>query len=280
MIRETEGKDWVVQQVISEIKNLISAGQKRIILDGVYSWTEYKILKKEFPNTSFTLILGADKLPCGIKLMFSLASNVMMNQHSDLNDTQRILSDTSKCELIVNSDLFYTSSVRWSDIVLPGASLFETEYIPSVWNSDDYVLYANQCTQPLFGSVFEYEWMKLVAKDMGLYEAFTDGCETRQDWSRKIYNEDLLPREPELPDFDTFMERGGHMYSGPCDEPVAFRKQIRDGVPFATPSGKIEIFSKQLFDMHKPDIGGIPKWFDGPEGPTDYAGLNKYPLQT
>ncbi len=224
-------------------------------------------------------IKGADKLPCGIKLMFSLASNVMMNQHSDLNDTQRILSDTSKCELIVNSDLFYTSSVRWSDIVLPGASLFETEYIPSVWNSDDYVLYANQCTQPLFGSVFEYEWMKLVAKDMGLYEAFTDGCETRQDWSRKIYNEDLLPREPELPDFDTFMERGGHMYSGPCDEPVAFRKQIRDGVPFATPSGKIEIFSKQLFDMHKPDIGGIPKWFDGPEGPTDYAGLNKYPLQ-
>ena len=244
----------------------------------VFLWS--KIIDKwETMTAEEDGIKGADKLPCGIKLMFSLASNVMMNQHSDLNDTQRILSDTSKCELIVNSDLFYTSSVRWSDIVLPGASLFETEFIPSVWNSDDYVLYANQCTQPLFGSVFEYEWMKLVAKDMGLYEAFTDGCETRQDWSRKIYNEDLLPREPELPDFDTFMERGGHMYSGPCDEPVAFRKQIRDGVPFATPSGKIEIFSKQLFDMHKPDIGGIPKWFDGPEGPTDYAGLNKYPLQ-
>ena len=50
MIRETEGKDWVVRQVISETKDLISAGQKRIVLDGVYSWTEYKTLKHEFPG--------------------------------------------------------------------------------------------------------------------------------------------------------------------------------------------------------------------------------------
>lgn len=50
MIRETEGKDWVVQQAIAETKDLIEAGQKRIILDGVYSWTEYKILKHEFPG--------------------------------------------------------------------------------------------------------------------------------------------------------------------------------------------------------------------------------------
>ncbi len=50
MIRETEGKDWVVRQVIAETKDLISAGQKRIILDGVYSWTEHKTLKHEFPQ--------------------------------------------------------------------------------------------------------------------------------------------------------------------------------------------------------------------------------------
>ena len=45
-IREREGKDWVVRQAIGEIKDLIEAGQKRIILDGVYSWAEYKILKQ------------------------------------------------------------------------------------------------------------------------------------------------------------------------------------------------------------------------------------------
>ena len=50
MIRETEGKDWVVRQVIEEVHNLIAAGQRRIVLDGVYSWTEYKTLRKEFPG--------------------------------------------------------------------------------------------------------------------------------------------------------------------------------------------------------------------------------------
>ena len=60
-IRETEGKDWVVRQVIAETKDLIAAGQKRIILDGVYSWTEYKILKHEFPHNITFIGIVADK---------------------------------------------------------------------------------------------------------------------------------------------------------------------------------------------------------------------------
>lgn len=61
MIRETEGKDWVVKQVISEVKDLIEAGQKRIILDGVYSWTEYKTLKHEFPGKLVFLAVVVNK---------------------------------------------------------------------------------------------------------------------------------------------------------------------------------------------------------------------------
>ena len=61
MIRETEGKDWVVRQVIAEAKDLIAAGQKRIILDGVYSWTEYKTLKREFPTNLTFLSIVVDK---------------------------------------------------------------------------------------------------------------------------------------------------------------------------------------------------------------------------
>ena len=47
-IRQKEGKDFVVNRAIKEAKDLIAAGQKRVILDGVYSWTEYKILRKEW----------------------------------------------------------------------------------------------------------------------------------------------------------------------------------------------------------------------------------------
>ena len=60
-IREKEGKDWVVNQVIAEAKDLINAGQKRIILDGVYSWTEYKILKHEFPKCLTFIAVVVDK---------------------------------------------------------------------------------------------------------------------------------------------------------------------------------------------------------------------------
>ncbi|MBQ3353363.1 AAA family ATPase [Candidatus Saccharibacteria bacterium] len=60
-IREKEGKDWVVNQVIAEAKDLIAAGQKRIVLDGVYSWTEYQILKKEFPRAITFVAIVVDK---------------------------------------------------------------------------------------------------------------------------------------------------------------------------------------------------------------------------
>ncbi len=61
MIRKTEGKDWVVKQAIEETKDLIAAGQKRIVLDGVYSWTEYKILKREFLKSLSVVAIVVDK---------------------------------------------------------------------------------------------------------------------------------------------------------------------------------------------------------------------------
>lgn len=49
-IRATEGHDWVGRQAVAEAKDLIAAGQKTIVLDGLYSWTEYKLFKNEFPG--------------------------------------------------------------------------------------------------------------------------------------------------------------------------------------------------------------------------------------
>lgn len=49
-IREREGKDYVVKRAVAEARDLIAAGQHRIILDGLYTWTEYKILRREFPG--------------------------------------------------------------------------------------------------------------------------------------------------------------------------------------------------------------------------------------
>lgn len=222
-----------------------------------------------------------DRMPCGIKLLFNMSSNVLINQHSDINDTMRILSDTSKCEMIVLSDIFLTPSARWADYVLPAPSLFENATIPNVWATDDYVLYCDKAIEPIFGSKFEYLWIKEIARHLGLYEEFTDGHEDADGWAETCY-EDLRTRETELPDWETFKAKGGYMYKeNECIVP--FKDNIEKGIPFETPSGKIEIFSKQLYDLgietgYSEEIGGVPVHFQLTEGPEDPL-LDKYPLQ-
>jgi dephospho-CoA kinase len=49
-IRKREGKDFVMRRIIKEIHDIVDAGQHRIVLDGLYTWSEYKLLKQEFPG--------------------------------------------------------------------------------------------------------------------------------------------------------------------------------------------------------------------------------------
>lgn len=58
--REINGKDAVAKKIVEQIRHLADAGQHRIIADGIYTWTEYKILKHEFPGE---LVLAATVAP-------------------------------------------------------------------------------------------------------------------------------------------------------------------------------------------------------------------------
>lgn len=60
-LREHEGKDFVVNRIVTQIRGLIDAGQRRIIADGLYTWTEYKILKREFPGELTVVAVVAPK---------------------------------------------------------------------------------------------------------------------------------------------------------------------------------------------------------------------------
>lgn len=54
-VREEHGKDFVAKEMVKQIENLAAAGQRHIIADGLYTWTEYQVLKKAFPG-ELTLI--------------------------------------------------------------------------------------------------------------------------------------------------------------------------------------------------------------------------------
>lgn len=243
-----------------------------------FLWTD-AILRGTEMTSKNDGVQGVDKLKSNIKMIINLAGNTLINQHSDINRTIEILKDTSKCEFIVCSDLFMTPSAKFADILLPGTSVFEGVNITTPWSQGDYIMYNNQAIEPLFDGRFEYDWLKEVAEKIGLKEKFTEGHETVEEWVKAIY-EETRKNEPELPPFDEFTKRGVYKYK-PRDSYIAFKEQIEDfdNNPFPTPSGKIEIFSKTLYDLNNPkEIPAIPKYIDAFEGINDPK-REAFPLQ-
>jgi len=78
-------------------------------------------------------------------------------------------------------------------------------------------------------------------------------------------------RFPDLPTLDDFVEKNLGAWSNPVTKPaIAFEDFRRDPetYPLDTPSGKIEIFSTQLYDCHNPaEIPPIPKYIQEWEHP-------------
>jgi anaerobic dimethyl sulfoxide reductase subunit A len=224
-------------------------------------------------------IQGVKSLGSNIKLMFNLAGNTLVNQHSDINNSIRILKDKAKCELIVCSDVFMTPSAKFADILLPAPSFLEEDNIAPPWRAGHYLLCNNKVIEPIFGCRTEYDWLSDVAKRLGLWEQWSEGRIQHTHWLEYLYNK-LRKDKPELPEYAVFKQRGGHTYENAAPY-IAYKEQIHkpEHIKFSTPSGRIEIFSKQLFDMNKhEEIPAIPRYVPCPEGPEDPA-IHKYPLQ-
>lgn len=60
-MRAKHGKDIFIRLAADQMHNLIDAGQRRIVFDGLYMWTEYKHLKHEFPGELLTVAIVASK---------------------------------------------------------------------------------------------------------------------------------------------------------------------------------------------------------------------------
>jgi anaerobic dimethyl sulfoxide reductase subunit A len=243
-----------------------------------FLWTEAIVRGSEMTSDQDG-VRDANKLDSDIKMIFNLAGNTLINQHSDINRTSSILRDTSRCEFIVCSDLFMTPSARFADILLPGTSMFEGENIGRPWLEGDYILYCNKSVEPLFECRFEYDWLSDLSRLMGCYDEFTQGGKNLRERLMDSY-EELRSEAPDMPDFNSFRSSGVCRYKETTDF-VAFRENVLDPdkCPFPTPSGKIEIFSPRLHNRDNPlEIPAIPKYVPSFEGPQDPR-IKKYPLQ-
>lgn len=242
----------------------------------VFLWSE--AVSRGHEMTALDGVKGDASRMTDIKMILNLAGNSLINQHSDINATAALLRDASKCEFIVCSDLFMTSSAKFADILLPGTSMFEEEALVPPWHFGDFLGYCSKIMEPLYESRFEYDWLSEVAEKLGLGEAFTEGRTTGQ-WLEYLY-QDLRLKETELPDYETFKAAGIYRYQHHPGR-IAFKAQREDPEqnPFPTPSGKIEIFSEMVWNTpFKEPFPAIPRYVEPPEG-AESPLTEKYPLQ-
>lgn len=60
-LRATEGNDFIVKRIIDQIHHLADAGQRHIVAESLYSWTEYKALVHAFPGQLTVVAVVAPK---------------------------------------------------------------------------------------------------------------------------------------------------------------------------------------------------------------------------
>lgn len=221
---------------------------------------------------------GADALKSNIRMLFCLAGNYLANQNPDLTQAVKVLEDPSKIEFIVVSDLYMTPSAKYADILLPETSFMERWNIGETWGTANYLMLSEKLVEPDFERRSDYDWIRDVAAHLDVEQAFSEG-RTEKQWIEHIWEQTRLSMPDEnLPDFTQLQVKRHHLFK--TKPYVAFEENIRDpqNHPFPTPSGKIEIFSKRLYDMHHPEIPALSHYVPAHEGSEDALTLD-FPLQ-
>jgi anaerobic dimethyl sulfoxide reductase subunit A len=158
----------------------------------------------------------------------------------------------------------------FADIILPACTQFETWGVEDGWKYGDEVILQPKLVDPPGESKSDYQICADLAERVGIGEAFTEGRDEK-DWVEWCLDVFRSTRIPELPTLDEFIEKNLGAYSNPVtNSKIAFADFRADPTkyPLNTPSGKIEIFSKKLHDMGKPnEIPAVPKYIQEWENP-------------
>lgn len=231
-------------------------------------------------------VRGVEKLSQPLKFLFLYGSNVLINQHSEINNTRQVLQDDSLCELIVVCDTMMTSSAKFADYVLPGTSNAEEEDLIGQGMSANmgYTILASQAIEPQFESRPIYEICRELAKRMGKEQEFTQG-RTQAEWVADAV-EASRETVPGLPSYEQFKKQGIYKIPGETVIGMAEFRADPEANPLDTPSGKIEIYSAQVaeiaegWELADDDVvTPIPAHIETFEGPAAARESTEFPLQ-
>lgn len=232
-----------------------------------------RIAKRIHVNKLFDAILkGTDGgYPADIKMMWSMCNNYI-NQTGNSNKADKALK---QLDFLAVNELFMTATARYADLLLPVTTAAERSDLTRPWPSGPYFTHVNRAIEPLGECKSDLEIAAELSTRLGIkdFNPFPEAEMLKNFVEQNPETKELIP------DYETFKKEGIHRVE--LETPIiAFKDQIDDpeNHPFATPSGKIEIFSKRVEELNNPLCPPIPKYMVVPEDRNDPL-IEKYPLQ-
>lgn len=200
-----------------------------------------------------------------IRLVYWCGGNPF-HHHQDLN---RLRDAWSRPDTIVIHDNYWTASAKHADIVLPATSTLERNDLGTSRN-DGYLHSMNQVLPPYGDARDDFRiFADLTERITGDRQRFTQGRDEGA-WLRHLYGQLRSACQEvghELPDFETFWDRGSVELPVDDDDHVLlgeFRADP-DRAPLQTPSGRIELHSRRIESFGYEDCPGHPSWLEPEE---------------
>ena len=215
-----------------------------------------------------------------IKLIWWAGGNPLSHQ---MNRNRQIKAWRRPDTIIVN-EIYWTSTAKFADIVLPANTTFERNDIEVISEyTNKYIVAMKKVVDPLYESKSDYDIFADISKRLGFYDKFTEGRD-EMGWIKHFYSiaqKQAKIKNLKMPSFEEFWEKGYVEFPVPEESKRwvrygDFRKDpIRN--PLGTPSGKIEIYSNTIAKYKYDDCPPHPAWLE----PIEWLGSKKakrYPL--
>ncbi|HAT85741.1 MAG TPA: trimethylamine-N-oxide reductase TorA [Rhizobiales bacterium] len=209
-----------------------------------------------------------------VRLVYWSGGNPFMH-HQDRNG---MLKAWEKVETFIVNDFQWTATARHADIVLPATTTYERNDISMYGDySANAIIAMKKVVEPMYEARNDFDIFAEISERLGSREFFDEGKD-EMAWIRQFYKTAYDQADSsgiDMPDFDAFWEKG-HVLYPITDEG---KNYVRYGdfredpllEPLGTPSGLIEIYSRNIEKMGYDDCPPHPMWMepferlDGPD---------------